>query len=51
MTPDQPIFVVGNGDQEFRDIFAKLEPGQIVVDLIRLTNKTSNGEDYDGICW
>ena len=43
--------VIGNNDPEFREIFGKLRPGQVVVDLVRISPKTSEEGKYDGICW
>lgn len=42
--------VVGNGAAEFRDVAERLRSGQQLVDLVRISAKTS-GEGYDGICW
>ncbi|HEV2989721.1 MAG TPA: UDP binding domain-containing protein, partial [Candidatus Angelobacter sp.] len=42
--------VIGNKDQEFQGIPARLRDGQRLVDFVRITNRRSeNG--YDGICW
>jgi GDP-mannose 6-dehydrogenase len=42
--------VIGNGANEFRDIPSSLRQGQVVVDFVRIAERTS-GSDYDGICW
>lgn len=42
--------LVGNGANEFRSAVANLRPGQTVIDLVRVTDRTSD-ENYDGICW
>ncbi len=42
--------VIGNGDKEFRDVPGRLRDGQIVIDLVRVTDSVSNN-NYDGICW
>lgn len=41
--------VIGNNAPEFGDIVARLKPGQVVVDLVRIL--PSHGTSYDGICW
>ncbi|HWP00807.1 MAG TPA: UDP-glucose/GDP-mannose dehydrogenase family protein [Methylococcus sp.] len=42
--------VIGNGAKEFEAVPGRLKPGQVVVDLVRITRERS-GEFYDGICW
>lgn len=42
--------VIGNGAEEFRAVPALLKPGQVVVDLVRISQAQSGGQ-YDGICW
>lgn len=42
--------VIGNRSEEFRQIESRLRPGQTVIDLVRLFDRTS-GEGYQGICW
>lgn len=43
--------VIGNGSAEFCDILARLQPGQVVVDLVRISDAVSEAGRYDGICW
>jgi len=45
------VLVIGNGAEEFRSIPDRARDGRIVVDLVRMTKKKSDGEGYDGICW
>jgi GDP-mannose 6-dehydrogenase len=45
------VLVVGNGSIEFNGLAARLRPGQSLVDLVRIKGDTSNGGQYDGICW
>ena len=42
--------VIGNGAEEFKPVPGKLKPGQVVVDLVRISKEMS-GAQYDGICW
>jgi GDP-mannose 6-dehydrogenase len=42
--------VIGNGAAEFRDVPNRLHPGQVVVDYVRISSRTSDAQ-YDGICW
>jgi GDP-mannose 6-dehydrogenase len=42
--------VIGNKSEEFRQIELRLRKDQIVIDLVRLFDRTS-GQDYQGICW
>ncbi len=43
--------VIGNGSEEFRDITNRTSENQVVVDLVRISGKQSDGKLYDGICW
>jgi GDP-mannose 6-dehydrogenase len=42
--------VIGNGAEEFKPVPDSLKPGQVVVDLVRISKEMSNAQ-YDGICW
>jgi GDP-mannose 6-dehydrogenase len=42
--------VIGNGAEEFRQALGRLRPDQQIVDLVRLSDRVSDGT-YDGICW
>lgn len=44
------VVIVGNKAEEFRQIEAKLSEQQVLIDLVRLFDKTSGGS-YQGICW
>lgn len=43
--------VIGNSATEFRAIFERLRPEQVVVDLVRILDRKSEKGRYDGICW
>jgi len=43
--------VIGNNDPAFRDVAESPRPGQRVVDLVRVVDRRSDGDGYDGICW
>ncbi len=45
------VIVIGNGASEFKAIFERLKPGQVVVDLVRISPNQSEPGRYDGICW
>jgi len=42
--------VIGNNGEEFARILDGLEDGQVVVDLVRISDSI-HGNEYDGICW
>ncbi len=48
---DCEVIVIGNKSAEFRQVEQKLSPSQALIDLVRLFDKTSSGESYQGICW
>jgi GDP-mannose 6-dehydrogenase len=43
--------VIGNKDPEFKDIAARLDEGQLLVEFSRIAEKGSTNGNYDGICW
>jgi GDP-mannose 6-dehydrogenase len=43
--------VIGNDDRTFRAAAERLRPGQRIVDLVRIVDRRSDGNGYDGICW
>lgn len=45
------VIVIGNGAKEFAGVLEQLRPGQVVVDLVRITSGKSEAGRYDGICW
>lgn len=44
------VVVVGNGSEEFLDMDKNLRDGQALIDLVRITDRCSEG-GYEGICW
>lgn len=42
--------IIGNGAEEFKPVPTNLKPGQVVVDLVRIS-KAMSSDQYDGICW
>jgi GDP-mannose 6-dehydrogenase len=43
--------VIGNDAPEFRAVAEDPRPGQRIVDLVRIVDRRSDGNGYDGICW
>jgi GDP-mannose 6-dehydrogenase len=43
--------VIGNDDGTFGTILGKLRKDQVIVDLVRIQDRSSDGRTYDGICW
>lgn len=43
--------VIGNGAPEFRAVPERLRKGQIMIDLVRISDERSAPGKYDGICW
>jgi GDP-mannose 6-dehydrogenase len=43
--------VIGNRDPAFSAVADHPRPGQRVVDLVRIVDRRSDGNEYDGICW
>lgn len=46
------IILIANNSDEFKEALKKLKPGQIVLDLVRITDEWDKLKgSYDGICW
>jgi GDP-mannose 6-dehydrogenase len=43
--------VIGNGATEFHAVPKLLRAGQVLVDLVRISEERSQAGKYDGICW
>jgi GDP-mannose 6-dehydrogenase len=43
--------VIGNKDPDFQTVPEQLRNGQVLVDLVRISNRRSEKGKYDGICW
>ena len=44
------VVVIGNKSEEFRGVELKRRPEQVIIDLVRLFDRTSD-DGYQGICW
>ncbi len=44
------VVVIGNKSEEFRGVEQKRRPEQVIIDLVRLFDRTSD-DGYQGICW
>ena len=44
------VLIIGNSSKEFLDVEENSKENQIVLDLVRMSDKTSD-ETYQGICW
>jgi GDP-mannose 6-dehydrogenase len=48
------VIVIGNTEEEFRNVMDEVQPEQIIIDLARIKNKMdlkSTPDTYEGICW
>ena len=43
--------VIGNRDPAFQKVAERPRPGQRIVDLVRVVDRRSDGDGYNGICW
>lgn len=43
--------VIGNKDPEFEKVLTRIRDGQCLIDFVRVTNRRSENDKYDGICW
>lgn len=49
---ESDVIVIGNKAPEFRRVLEQVQPGQIIMDMVRITEDAGhlNGQ-YQGICW
>lgn len=45
------VILIGNHAEEFSQIDAQLNSGQVVIDLMRIFGNRTSSEHYQGICW
>ncbi len=45
------LIIVGNNADEFAAIIAGRTPDQLVIDLVRIGDQTSDSEGYEGVAW
>ena len=45
------VVVVGNKDPDFQSVPQRLLDDQVLIDFVRITDRRSDNENYDGICW
>ena len=43
--------VIGNKDPDFQSVPQRLSDDQILVDFVRITDRSGDNVRYDGICW
>jgi GDP-mannose 6-dehydrogenase len=48
---DSDVIIIGNKGDGFREAESKLRGDQIMLDLVRLFDRRSDGHLYEGICW
>jgi GDP-mannose 6-dehydrogenase len=45
------VVVIGNRDLDFQIAPQRLRDDQILIDFVRITDRRSDNNNYDGICW
>ncbi len=48
---ESDVVVIGNGTKEFRSLGKLIDPGKIVIDLVRAIEGETSGGSYHGISW
>jgi GDP-mannose 6-dehydrogenase len=48
---ESEVLIVGNRAEEFRAIESQVANDQLILDLVRLFDRTSSEDHYEGICW
>lgn len=45
------VLVIGNGDEQFREVVTNIPKDKHVIDLVRINEAAVGLEGYEGICW
>lgn len=45
------VIIIGKKEEEFKDLFARVKPGVVVIDLVRMFGRKEAQAGYEGICW
>lgn len=46
------VVVIGNKDQQFRERIKDINGGQLIIDLVRISDAVEEfGANYEGLCW
>ena len=45
------VVIVGKKEDEFRDLYARVKQGCVVIDLVRMVENGNEHVGYEGICW
>jgi GDP-mannose 6-dehydrogenase len=45
------VLIIGKKDAEFRELYARVKPGCVVIDLVRMFEQRTEQAGYEGICW
>ena len=48
---DRELIVIGNNDNEFKQLLDKVNSEQILFDLVGITDTKASQLNYEGICW
>lgn len=48
---ESEVIVIGNGDEQFRNLVTGIPAGKHVIDLVRINDDALGQEGYEGICW
>lgn len=48
---ESDVIIIGNRGEGFSEIESKLRPDQTILDLVRLFDRPSDNQSYQGICW
>ena len=48
---DSDVVIIGNQADEFRGVAERLRNDQQLIDLVRLLDRRTSNENYQGICW
>ncbi|MBU2979198.1 UDP-glucose/GDP-mannose dehydrogenase family protein [Alteromonas sp. C1M14] len=48
---ESDVIVIGNGDEQFRELVTTIPANKHVIDLVRINDDALGQEGYEGICW
>ena len=51
LVSNSELIVIGNKNKDYLSSLEKINKNQVVIDLVRISDKIEFNSNYNGICW
>jgi len=48
---DRELIIIGNSDDEFKQLLSQKKDGPLIYDLVRIGDISNTSDNYQGVCW